>query len=288
MEILSGTGILDGTGILSGRGILFQPGILTPSLMDDNAAAYISAVEAAGATVTGAQRTFINDFYVAAKADYYTSLKRLYLPIWGVAAANAIDMIGLTSGTFNGGVTHGAGFVQGNGTTGYFDFGVSPNSAGLSNNNGLISSLIYEESSPRQSLIGSRDGFAAREVSLFEISNTSFIGFIGRGFGVDTYPILAFSPRTGIATCQRTGADVELHLKKSSGDTNASLNTGISATILTSRNTYAMATNNDGTASGFTNAKMGSYALGLYNANIVDFHTHLKTLWEGCTGLTLP
>jgi len=89
--------------------------------LDPSAKGYIDAVTAAGATVTSAQRGYINNFYKSAKADYYTSLKRLYLPIWGVAAANAIDMIGLTSGTFVGGVTHASGYITGNGTTGYFN-----------------------------------------------------------------------------------------------------------------------------------------------------------------------
>jgi hypothetical protein len=87
--------------------------------LDPDARAYIAAVETAGGTVSATQRTAVSDFYRAGKsAGWYSSIKRLYLPIWASAAPNAIDMIGLTSGTFIGTVTHAAGYAQGDGTTG--------------------------------------------------------------------------------------------------------------------------------------------------------------------------
>ena len=46
--------------------------------LDPSAKAYINAVVAAGATVSGAQRTAINNFYKTGKSDgWYSSLKRL-------------------------------------------------------------------------------------------------------------------------------------------------------------------------------------------------------------------
>jgi hypothetical protein len=101
--------------------------------LDPDAKAYIAAVETAGATVSGGQKAAINTFFKTGKSEgWYSNIKRLYLPIWAAAAPNAIDMIDLGSGTFNGGVTHAAGYVQGNGSTGYFDTGSTATAKGLS------------------------------------------------------------------------------------------------------------------------------------------------------------
>jgi hypothetical protein len=90
--------------------------------LDPDAKGYIDAVVTAGATVSATQKKAINTFVKTGKSDgWYSSIKRMYLPIWASAAPNAIDMIGRTSGTFNGTVTHGAGYVQGDGSTGYFN-----------------------------------------------------------------------------------------------------------------------------------------------------------------------
>ena len=82
---------------------------IAASRRDADADAYISAIRTAGASVTAAQRDYINDFIRAEKiAARWDSIKRLYLPICGVAAANAICLRSLTSGTFVGSVTHTA------------------------------------------------------------------------------------------------------------------------------------------------------------------------------------
>jgi hypothetical protein len=285
MGILSGTGILDGTGILSGRGILFQPGILTPSLMDDNAAAYISAVEAAGATVTGAQRTFINDFYVAAKADYYTSLKRLYFPIWGVAAANAIDMIGLTSGTFVGGVTHASGYITGNGTTGYFN---AANFGTL----GLTKTDFHSVVGIKQ--IGS-DGHA-----YWGLGNSRFTAIrrnsateIQRSYcGSSTTP--AAVPSSIISTT--VNASRLLSSRRSSGGYSSLENIAVPAGTFPTGNVFVMAYNIGGD-NGVTNTPVISgtsqigfvgFGTSLTDAQNESYSLHLKTLYEGSTGISLP
>jgi len=275
MGILSGTGILDGTGILSGTGIIFQSGILVPPSIDPDAAAYIAAVEAAGATVTGAQRTAIDTFYLAAKADsYYTSLKRLYLPIWGVTAANAIDMISLTSGTFNGGVTHGAGFVQGNGTTGYFDFGVSPIAQGLSVGDHFLIALSYTaETDGLECIVGASDG--SGDLSLFNYLYDSGTDRINYGAVITT----------GVIIGSQIGSDKKVFRRLTSGFTTLESRT-IAPAGSVSASMYSIAR---GTQWHCDN-KLGLYGigLGLSAATATNFSTHLKNLWETCTGLTLP
>ena len=82
--------------------------------LDPDAKAYVNAVIATGVTVTGLQRNAINNFIEGEKtASRWSIHKRLYLPIWANAAANAICLRSLTSGTFVNSPTMGAGFIKG-------------------------------------------------------------------------------------------------------------------------------------------------------------------------------
>jgi hypothetical protein len=102
--------------------------------LDPDAKAYIAAVETAGATVNATQKAAINTFVKTGKSDgWYSSIKRMYLPIWASAAPNAIDMIGLTSGTFNGTVTHSGGVCAGGWKHGVFSLTLEhqPSALGL-------------------------------------------------------------------------------------------------------------------------------------------------------------
>ena len=89
--------------------------------------------------------------------------------VHGVAAANAIDLAHpATSGTFSGGVTHAAGYVQGDGISGSFDTASSPASNGMS-----LSSLSLAYASPQSAastidvLIGSSDAAVTTQLSLW-------------------------------------------------------------------------------------------------------------------------
>lgn len=264
--------------------------------LDPDAEAYIAAVQAAG--VDDAQlaslgfapwvatQFIINDFYVAAKEDYYTSLKRLYLPIWGVAAANALDMITLASGTFNGGVTHGAGFIQGNGTTGYFDFGVSPLTLGLTTSSISIGALVYQAESRTgtlEYLMGSNNSANGGMISLRD--STTNIVDVAMGIAQFT----ASAGRNGVFIGNRTAPTVSTMNRRTSGGFVETTGTTTGTTI-TSSNTFLLARSNVGIASGWTDAQVGLAFIG-DNFSIGTPETvtlHLKTLWEGCTGLTLP
>jgi len=102
------------------------------SALDPDARLYIAAVEAvlpsnniATALPNASNpKRIISDFIKAEKAaSRWTLHKRIYLPIYANAAASAVDIVSQTSGEFTlSGVTHAAGYVQGDGTSGYFDF----------------------------------------------------------------------------------------------------------------------------------------------------------------------
>ena len=122
-----------------------RPGIRTTGpRLDPDARDYIDLITAAGADLgllneEAITKKAISDSFIERKDLYiWDDERRTYMPIWGVAAANAICQRSLTSGTFFGGVTHGAGFVQGDGTSGYFvpsgtmgQMGISPGNASL-------------------------------------------------------------------------------------------------------------------------------------------------------------
>ncbi len=289
MGILSGNGILSGTGILDGRGMLFQSGIIVPPSTDPDAAAYMALVEAAGGTVTTARRNFINDFYVAAKEEsYYTSLKRLYLPIWGVAAANAIDLITGDSGTFSGSVAHNSGHVILTGGTGYFNAG-NFGSDGLSKNNYSLAIHIYQ--------IADNDG-----VRYCGLGNARFTA-IGRIDATNTrrhYCDFAstadFSvPSTSLITQTVNGSRILTSRQLTSGYTQLESAAVPSGTFPTGQITYGGYNLSGDEGTGINHISAGSQGIGLFGYGLAlsdaqneSYSLHLKNLWEGCTGLTLP
>ena len=254
--------------------------------LDPSAKAYINAVVAAGATVSGAQRTAINNFYKTGKNDgWYSSLKRMYLPIWGVAAPNAICMTSLTSGTFVGGVTQGAGFVQGDNTTGYFNTSTALHSVGLNGKQGMQGVLSLDDlgtenigcvaSSNRMLLVN------ASNITSQMVLNTTTTAVISANF-------------TGVIVASRTSATSHTLYRRS---TASGFQAGAENTVTELLNLpnlapwFAGAANSSGSPfRGTVTGRQGAYFFGdgLTSAQVTNFSLALKNLWETCTGLTLP
>jgi hypothetical protein len=257
---------------------------------DPDAAAYIAAVVNAGGTVSATQRAAVNDFYRAGKsAGWYSSIKRLYLPIWAAAAPNAIDMIGLTSGTFNGTVTHGAGYVLGDGSTGYFEppAGSEYGNLGLSNSSASIFYLALDETVKTDAfhgLAGSGTerfgiGVPATLVNYFLHSDSQGAALVHLG-----------GPRSGIFVGSSTATNSRTLLRtRSSGFTRGS-NTVSNTSTPPNIVPFFMARNNNGSPGLYTNSNFGLYGfgLGLSSTDDENYSLALKALWETCTGLTLP
>lgn len=251
---------------------------------DPSAARYIAAVRATGATVDSNQVGEINTFYKAAKTGgYYTSLKRLYLPIWGVAAANAIDMIGLTSGTFNGGVTHGAGFVQGDGTTGYFNGGTAA-SAGVATGSCSLFSLWLDDVISYTGGYGGSPDFGGLQISDTGLQIRGHAPDDNSSFGTVT-------TGGGIICVSQTSATARaLYQRLTAGVSTLNSNTlSATASLAAVDLYYAGGFNSNGVLQA-TNNRHGLYGIGtgLSGAVVTSFTLALKTLWESCTGLTLP
>jgi hypothetical protein len=257
--------------------------------LDPSAKAYIDAVVAAGGTVSGGQKSAINTFVKTGKNDgWYSSLKRMYLPIWGVAAPNAIDMIGLTSGTFVGTVTHGAGFVQGDNSTGYFNTSTTLHSVGLNGTQGMHGVLSLEDPA----------GTSADQMGCLVAGNRMLLNNgtnINSNLVSSSLTNVAFSATfTGVIVASRVSATSHTIYRRStaSGFQSSATNTNTESLTLPNLAPYfaGAANNNGSTLRGTATGKQGAYFFGdgLTSAQVTAFSLALKNLWEGATGLTLP
>jgi len=262
--------------------------------LDPDAKAYIDAVVAAGATVSGTQRNAINNFIKSEKsASRWSLLKRLHFPIWSVSAANAIDMVTLASGTFVGGVTHASGYVQGNGSTGYFNLGSPPSGVGLTAINGMIFCLcnLADTNTDSRSLIAVTNGTGFEGI---DSNTTSAIRmYYGNGTLNQGQLAASLSPRsahTGILTASYDGTTRNFRRRTSTGAASLISTTGIAYSITNDQNIFAMALNSLGFPVRYHNGRFGAYGLGLSmsNTDADAFSANMKTLWETSTGLTLP
>jgi hypothetical protein len=248
-------------------------------------------VVAAGATVTSTQRNAINNFYKIGKTEgWYSLLKRLYLPIWAIASPNAIDMVSLATGSFVGGVTHASGYVQGNGTTGYFNFGVSPSSLGLTILGGTSFALVNQQDSRTDTryLLGVTDG-SNRRVYLRQEANTTISTTMYQAAASVTN---LTSARSGIFLGAVNSATSRyLKRRAQSGVVYTTENINSESTGTSQFNQFAMAANiQNSTISGYTDARLGVFGLGLGMSSATgdSFTLAVKNLWETCTGLTIP
>jgi hypothetical protein len=268
---------------------------IAASRRDADADAYISAIRTAGATVTAAQRDYINDFIRAEKiASRWDSIKRFYLPIWGVAAANAICLRSLTSGTFVGSVTHGAGFVQGDGATGYFDTSSRFDSLGLSVGSGYLFSLIYSGTlASLAQVVGAGVGATNKQTVLGQAATAGRARL--RYSGTGTGSVETTSTVTGIISGSRTTGNRSIYRRITASRSTLISTSGGDSGTLPESNVYALASNSNDAVGGstpaaYSNVQLGCYGFGLGLSDSSDslFTLALKNLWEGTTGLTLP
>lgn len=273
---------------------LYKRDNLWPLAFDPDAAAYFGAVATAGGTVSDAQRLAIDTFVRGEKiASRWTLHKRFYLPIWGVAAPNAICMTSLTSGTFVGGVTHAAGYIQGNGTTGYFDPGSAGNlrTLGLSGSNLTYMAGISQQGALLSVIKGAFDGNALNRCQM-----TNEIATSQNVFACPlstTNCISAASPRDGILVGSVTSTTARyLHRRKTAGITAVTNNVNSGGVDVPNFQPYIMARYNESTGlpSLHYDGRIfaSSYGLSMTQAQAENFSLAVKNLYESCTGLTLP
>ena len=263
--------------------------------IDSDAAAYLSLLSAQGVAVTGAQSSAIDAFYVTGKDEgWYSDLKRMFLPIWAAAAPNAICLVSGTSGTFAGSMTHGSGFVTGDGSSSYFDVGATPSAMGITNGDAFLMRGIH--TSPAGGLhsgFGVADTSTAASLAMLNFasthasagttyfrqpSSTASVQITGQG-----------SEYRGIYIGSSTATNARFLLRRRSGGTTVVSNTTLATTAIKDLSPYCMARR---LTAGLNTPSPGSefawaVGTGMTEAQAGEFTAALETMWETCTGLTL-
>jgi hypothetical protein len=249
---------------------------LTQFASDPDANAYIVSLLAAGATLNTPQQNAINTFVSGEKtAGRWDGIKRLYFPVWGLAAANAICMKSLTSGTFSGAMTHGAGFITSTG-------GVL-----LSNTN--LPALGITVDSHHLAFLSKRSGYRDYKLTISAFPNGVSLGTADSDFRGRTLDnqIVEYAPQIGIFSYG--GTRTSRYLKQRTTGNVLTLGTNSFALFgdfLAAEITLMGSSLN----SNFDNGDVGVISLGtaLTDAADTTYTASLKTLWETVTGLTLP
>jgi len=268
------------------------------SALDPDARAYIAAVEAVlpgnniGAALPNASnpKRIISDFIKTEKAASRWALhKRIFLPIYNNAAASAIDMVGRNVGTFTAsGVTHAAGYVQGDGTSGYFASGFIPSSELSDVQNASIGWLAVNAATT-----GTRSHLGSQVSTTQSLSSVCVSGINLRfdcGNNSQSTQSLAVADQVGIVISTSFSGRVRQEQRRQSGFSTLADNALIAPGTLPDIEIYCMARNLAGSMVLPSNAGYGSWFAntGMSAANSVDFTANLKTLYESLTGLALP
>ena len=220
--------------------------------------------------------TFIKGEKAAGRWD---KIKRLYFPVWGVAAANAICMKSLTSCTFNGAFTHESGYIQG-GNNKYITLGTTLTGLGLSDNSHYFAGLFKTAPSDNYKSILTADisiGYGEESLRV-TIGGTSCVD--DNSFArSDVFGIISYGAQTTLAS--RYGK-----VRKASGTTSVAVQGG---TIIQSFGSTSIILLGSASAS-YWDGQCGALVLGAYMsaANDLLFTAALETLWETTTSLTLP
>lgn len=228
---------------------------------DADADAIIAALTTAGATP---DETAEYDLVTDLKSDgIWTSIAFLGMPIFGIAAANAINFKSPgSSGTFVGSVTHSAGYVQGASASGYFK--LADDATGVLTQ-GDGSMWFYSESS--KTTTNEQDAGWANQHTIF---------FYSTGSAYFDYPVatratfsgMTSGDRNGVLIGSRHSGTTYLRRRKSGGvDQTASTTAANSGTVPNSA-LIVMARNSDVAGSGdvtaerYTEAKYRSWGYG--------------------------
>lgn len=264
--------------------------------MDSDAVAYIAAVETAkGSGMTTAQKLALDTFVRAEKtAGRWTSHKRLFLPIWANAAANAICLKSGTTLTWINSPTMGVGYVQGNGSTQYANFGTSFSALGLTTSAtgfGWLSSGSGSGTAMTHiGAIGADPGTTWIAGRWIDSLGIDFFCSGSGGTGLLRQGASAIDNNYGIISCRRQGGVREISRRVASGRTILATATNADTGIVPTQPVFAMCFNNNGTPSSYSNIRFGAWFINmdLDSTNDAAFTLALKTLWETLTGLTLP
>ncbi len=252
----------------------------------ESAAAVITAQ---GGTVTTAQKVELSHFIGKQQnSGRWPSIKRMYLPIWGVAGPNAVCIKSLLSGTWAGTVTHGAGYVAGNGSTGYLATGLTPAAAGITTTSLWLGFLRKATGLGSGTVIGSAGAAGVLPCRYTESGGSAFLDFTnyvgGRLANANLDTVAGIISARIVGTAKNTRARTAAGIVHSATGATSSLDTVNTVAL------HLLAENVNGTPSNFTTDEIGAawIGLGVSDADDAAFTADLEILWESLTGLTLP
>lgn len=250
----------------------------------------INTITATGVSVSTAQRIVIRNFIAAevAASRWGTVIRRFYLPGWGNSQANAIDWVSLTSGSFVNGATHGTGFVQGNGTTQYFDMLTTPASITQASGNASLFAIVRSYTPvSQQAIIGCGTSGLINANQLRMMTTTADL-IHPNSSGIASVSM----PTGGVVVGSATSTTNRFIRAYYGGGFVEGVDTDLQNSTLPNINMYAMARNLDGPAvpTSYSSAQYGCWGAGLAmtTAQSDAFAANLRTLWQSLFNLTLP
>ena len=241
-------------------------------------AAYIAAITSAGATVTAPQQAAISTFMSAEiAAGRWDGIKRLYFPVWGLAAANAICMKSLTSGTFVGTIPNPAtlGYVTGGGA--YLTTNSTLSALGITKESYHVAIHAIDVNESYDALWGVNNFYTFYNDSTFTLQ-------VANDF------LLEGSPTFKMLTVGGTNTTRYVKSRNAIGVTTLGTSSATLVQEFSGENFIFMARMlAGGSPNAYNDGRVGVMSLGaaLTDAEDTAYTLALKTLWETTTGLTM-
>lgn len=257
---------------------------------DPDAAAYIEAVETAlGEPITSVQRQALGKFFLRGIDEGWRAKQvRGIFPIWGNEEANAIQIWTRDVGTFAAGMTHGAGYAAGNGTSAYYDFGVSGTSMGLTPAAGGISFLALSVPADFAMISGAITSLSSRNFAQWGSPSGSVRGSYNAQTSGDFSAVLP-ALKTGVYSFARQGG-ARRWVHDHSGPITLGTATAADSGTVSPLPVYGWGANNGGSLLSPAAAQLAwiGHDIGMTEAEQLLFVAAVKELWEACTPLSLP
>jgi len=250
-------------------------------LGDADVLAYISALNSAGVTVSEQRTNAITAFIDAEKTSGRWNIhKRIYLPIWQNAVANAICMKSLTTGTFSGSILHEAKGVR-----------VTSNSSGNMNTNTNLGALGITNTSYHFAMLlpdGAEENYSIpfnvnNEVNLNSIYPLWSDGFSSLRIMEKVFSGTYLTNLPSIMTIGNDSVAGNLYFKEHlSGSTGEEIIVGSVTLPFPSANLFILGRSSDGAIG--MNFPIGAFSVSteLSSAQDAAYSTSLRTLWYSC------
>lgn len=239
--------------------------------LDTNAKAFFTA---AGITNT-TQQNAVNKFVKDLKSNsLWSKLTVIYPFVGGTASTHAVNLKtpGTYNATFNGTITHNASGVKGNGTTGYFNTGITPSAFPQ---NSLMVAAYYIDGATNAALfdIGVLDGSGnGIKINSRSVSGQSQVQLNSSTITNNAYPNTSSGDFQAVNRSNGTQFSVF-----------SSVGTGTfsqTSTAPVSLNIFGLAVNNNGTATDFSTRGQSFFAIGtgFTNTEVETFRTLVRNM----------